>query len=102
MTNQILTLGEVVTKSGENEEASDPEDEVPLLTLQQTWRPAPCAPQVKPFEKPIGPNRSLPRAAKPLDYFFLFLPQTFLKTVSGEANRYARQKIAAKGTPDPL
>ena len=86
----------------EDEEVSDPEDEVPLLTLQQTWRPATHAPDVKPFEKPVGPSHSLPKAAKPLDYFFLFLPQTFFETASEETNRYARQKIAAKGTPDPL
>ena len=86
----------------EDEEVSDPEDEVPLLTLQQTWRPATHAPNVKPFEKPVGPSHSLPKAAKPLDYFFLFLPQTFFETASEETNRYARQKIAAKGTPDPL
>ena len=57
-------------------------------------------PHVKLFEKPVGPSHSLPKAAKPLDYFFL--PQTFFETASKETNRYARQKIAAEGTPDPL
>ena len=61
----------------ENEEVSDPEDEAPLLTLQQTWRPTTHAPHVKPLEKLVSLNHSLPKAAKPLDYFFLFLPQTF-------------------------
>ena len=86
----------------ENEEVSDQDDPVPLLTLQQTWQPATHAPKAKPFEKPGGWNHTLPKDAKPLDCFFFFLPQTFLETASEETNRYARQKIAAEGTPDPL
>ena len=42
------------------------------------------------------------RNAKPLNYFSLFLPQSFFVTIAEATNRYAGQKIAAWGTPDPL
>ena len=86
---------------GEEEEQSDPEDDVPLATLQTTWRPA-APPTVRAFTEATGPSHTLPENAKPLDYFFLFLPQSFFVTIAEETNRYADQKIAARGTPDPL
>jgi len=86
----------------ENQEVSDPEDEVPFLTLQQTWWSAMHAPEVKPSDEPVGPNHTLPEAASPLAYFVVFLLQTFFKTASKETNWYARQTIVTKGTPDPL
>ena len=86
---------------GEEEEQSDPEDDVPLATLQTTWRPA-APPTVRAFTEATGPSHTLPENAKPLDYFFLFLPQSLFVTIAEETNRYADQKIAARGTPDPL
>lgn len=61
----------------ENQEVFDPEDEVPLLTLQQTWWSAMHAPEVKPSDEPVGSNHTLPEAASPLAYFVVFLLQTF-------------------------
>ena len=86
---------------GEEEEQSDPEDDVPLATLQTTWRPA-APPTVRAFTEATGSSHTLPENAKPLDYFFLFLPHSFFVTIAEETNMYADQKIAARGTPDPL
>ena len=83
--------------SGEEEGGqSDPEDDIPLAMLQQTWRPA-TQPTVRAFVQPTGPSHALPANAKPLDYFVLFLPQEFFVTAANETNRYAAQKMAAKG-----
>lgn len=81
---------------------SDPDDDVPLACLQTKWRPATHATTLADFTAPTGPNHNLPECAKPLEYFYLFLPQSFYDTLAEETNRYARQKIEAKGTPDPL
>ena len=61
---------------GEEEEQSDPEDDVPLATLQTTRRPA-APPTVRAFTEGTGPSHTVPETAKPLDYFFLFVPQSF-------------------------
>ena len=39
-------------------------------------------PQMKLFKEPVGINYTLPEVAKPLDYFFLLLPQTFEEIAS--------------------
>ena len=64
----------------ESEEESDPEDNVPLADLQTTWRRAAVASRVNEFHLETGPSHSLPANAKPLDYFFLFLPESFFQT----------------------
>ena len=58
----------------EMEVDSDPEDDVPLASLQTTWRPATHATQLREFEQPTGLNHNLPGTAKPLDYFFCVPP----------------------------
>ena len=63
-------------------EVSDPNNEVPLAALQQTWRPATRAPYVKAFTQEVGPKHALPDNAKPLHYFSLFLPDSFFETAA--------------------
>ena len=62
----------------------DPEDDVPLAALQLTWRRATRAPAVQPFTEYVGTNHNLPANAKPLDYFFLFLPHSFFVMAAKE------------------
>ena len=85
----------------EEEKQSGPKDDVPLAMLQTTWRPA-APPTVRVFTEATGPSHTLPENAEPLNYFSLFLPQSFFVTIAEETNRYADQEIAAWGTPDPL
>ena len=47
-----------------------------LAMLQTTWRPG-APPTVCAFTEATGPSHTVPENAKPLDYFFLFLPQSF-------------------------
>ena len=95
---------------GEEEEQSNLEDDVPLATLQTTRRPA-APPTVHAFTEATGPSHTVPENAKSLDYFFLFVSQSFVVVVvvvvcccdriAEETKRYADQKVAARGTPDP-
>lgn len=87
---------------GEEENATDPEDNVPLAHLQK-WRSATQPVTVRPFERSVGPQHDLPSTASALDFLFLFLPQFVFDLAAAETNRYARQKAEAKnGAPDPL
>ena len=84
---------------GEEEEQSDPEDDVPLATLQTTWRPA-APPTVRAFTEATGPVKShTSRECKAFGFFlfFSFLPSRFFffffffffVTTAEETNRYA-------------
>ena len=64
---------------GEEEEQSDPEDDVPLATLQTTWRPA-ALPTVLAFTEATGPIKSHTSRkciAFGFNFNFIFLPQSF-------------------------
>ncbi|KAK7505845.1 hypothetical protein BaRGS_00003116 [Batillaria attramentaria] len=77
-----------IADENEDEEGavSDPEDDIPLACLQATWRPAVNETPVRAFAEPTGPHHNLPETDKPLDYFFLFLPQSFYDTAAEETN----------------
>ncbi|KAL8576606.1 hypothetical protein ACOMHN_025081 [Nucella lapillus] len=87
----------------DSEEESDADDNILLASLQTTWRSAQAPVAVTEFALPTGAVHTLPPDAKPLDYFFLFMPEHFFQTAATETNNYAQQKIADKGlATDPL
>ncbi|KAL8607942.1 hypothetical protein ACOMHN_005497 [Nucella lapillus] len=87
----------------DSEEESDADDNIPLASLQTTWQSAQAPVAVTEFALPTGAVHTLPPDAKPLDYFFLFMPEHFFQTAATETNNYAQQKIADKGlATDPL
>ena len=62
---------------GEEEEQSGSKDDVPLATLQTTWRPA-KPPTVRAFTEATGPSHTLPEKCKAFGLFLFFFPSRFL------------------------
>ena len=56
---------------GEEEQQSGPKDDVPLATLQTTWRPA-TPPTVRAFTEATGPSHTLPEKCKAFELFLSF------------------------------
>jgi len=86
----------------EEENSESENDNIPLVHLQREWRPATQSVIMEEFTEETGPKHTLPPEAKPVDFFKLFLPDSFFEKLAAETNNYAAQKIARAGKADPL
>ena len=93
-----------VSDAGDDEEhgkSDDDDDDIPLARFAE-WRQATRGTNVADFTLEAGPQYDFPADAKPIEYLKRFFPDEFFVSVAQETNRYAAQKIAASGRPDPL
>ncbi|KAK3106989.1 hypothetical protein FSP39_004511 [Pinctada imbricata] len=82
--------------SDESGDESGESDDEYLSSLTAEWTDDLGDIQLPLFTERTGVNHGLDPGAKPVDYFFKYLPPSFFDTLAEETNRYATQK-----GPDP-
>jgi hypothetical protein len=86
-------------ESEDSSESSDEEDvyvDTCLRNLNADWKRELSELNIPAFEEETGVKHGLNSDARPIDYFFRFLPEEFFENLALETNRYATQK-----GPDP-
>ena len=102
VTESDIDISDISSENNLDFESEDDEDVIAgIENLTSEWSHTLHDVHVSDFAEETGPKHNLHPDAKPLEYFSLFLPQSFYETVAEETNRYADQKIALNG-PDPL
>ena len=94
-----------IDSDSENEEVWEQareEEEGEAVNIEIEWGEANRPVRLQPFTQESGPNHGLADDATVLDYFKIFMDDDFFELVALETNRYAKQRIASSGKPDPL
>ena len=86
------------TSAGSSGNASDTDDSDNEV---ETWSANTRRVVTAAFLEPTGICHNLPDNARLTDYFHLLWPEALWRTIADETNRYADQRIAASGQPDP-
>ncbi|XP_033756191.1 piggyBac transposable element-derived protein 4-like [Pecten maximus] len=93
-----------IDENSNSEEDSDQEEDGEvdpyLVNMNGEWSRDVNEIFVPDFSENTGPQHNLNTNASVLEYFNLFLPQSFFETVANETNRYADQRQLVTG-PDP-
>ncbi|KAJ8307793.1 hypothetical protein KUTeg_014658 [Tegillarca granosa] len=92
-----VSSGDLTDSEPENESDSDDPD---LNLIRDEWSRDTRGINIGQFTHQTGPNHCLTLDARPLEYFFLLMPEIFYEVVAHETNLYAEQKIRQNG-PDP-
>ncbi|KAJ8316780.1 hypothetical protein KUTeg_005670, partial [Tegillarca granosa] len=92
-----VSSGDLTDSEPENESDSDDPD---LNLIRDEWSRDTRGINIGQFTHQTGPNHCLTLNARPLEYFFLLMPEIFYEVVAHETNLYAEQKIRQNG-PDP-
>ncbi|KAJ8299337.1 LOW QUALITY PROTEIN: hypothetical protein KUTeg_023397 [Tegillarca granosa] len=92
-----VSSGDLTDSEPENESDSNDPD---LNLIRDEWIRDTRGINIGQFTHQTGPNHCLTLDARPLEYFFLLMPEIFYEVVAHETNLYAEQKIRQNG-PDP-
>ena len=89
--------------SSVSDHSSDGEDDVDNAADAGPveWQAETTPVVITPFTQPTHLNHQLADDANPLAFFHLLWPENLWQKIADETNRYAQQKIAASGHPDP-
>lgn len=86
-------------ESEDSAESSDEDEmcgDIYMRNVNRDWDHELSEVNIPAFEEETGVQNRLNPDARPIDYFFRFLPQVFFENLATETNRYATQK-----GPDP-
>ena len=100
--NEEYHESDISISESESDESGDETDEIddPFLgNLNADWSGELTDIHLPQFTEETGVKHNLNSDAKPVEYFFKFLPKEFFETLSHETNRYATQKGARNWEP---
>ncbi|XP_005091401.1 piggyBac transposable element-derived protein 4 [Aplysia californica] len=102
-TNAESDIDENVIAEVDSDESDvdlDPESDHETENERTEWSETLRDVRLEPFQEPVGPLHNLDENSKPIDFFHLFVPPTFLDEIVVQTNLYAEQCQNNKGKRD--